>query len=107
MTARLHNGPFQTNVIISDYVCLCVKYDGNPEARQAFKRKFGPRRMFLCIQQCDAGASERVKLLSDDVIMAAVQFGAITKQNGNWRRSNVCHYPTNTSGVCWTSGLKR
>lgn len=31
MTARLHNGPSQTNVIISDYVSLSVKYDGNPD----------------------------------------------------------------------------
>lgn len=47
MTARLHNGPSQTNVIISDYVSLCVKYDGNPDRRRTFRRKFQPRRTLL------------------------------------------------------------
>lgn len=42
MTARLHNGLSQTNVIVSDYVSLCVKYDGNPDKRRAFKVKFQP-----------------------------------------------------------------
>lgn len=51
MTARLHNGLSQTNVIISDYVSLCVKYDGNPDARRAFKGKFGPGGIFLRVSK--------------------------------------------------------
>lgn len=42
MTAHLHNGLSQTNVIVSDYVSLCVKCDGNPDKRRAFKVKFQP-----------------------------------------------------------------
>lgn len=56
MTARLHNGPSQTNVIISDYVSLSVKYDGNPDVRCAFKGKFGPRGIFLCVKNVTAAS---------------------------------------------------
>lgn len=52
MTARLHNGPFQTNVIISDYVSLRAKYDGNPDAQRAFK----PRGIFPCVNNVMAAS---------------------------------------------------
>lgn len=39
-TARLHNGPSQTNAIIPVYVSLGVKYEGNPDGRRAFKGDF-------------------------------------------------------------------
>lgn len=54
MTARLHNGLSQTNVIILDYVSLCVKYDGNPDKRRAFKVKFQPGGTLLRVNDAAA-----------------------------------------------------